>query len=210
MSATISTPPVPPDPPRRAEGEAKFWPKCDAFVQYIADMGIYLAKFITELAAVSAEVLGMRDAAAGSVTAAQVQAQQSAAEAARAMQQADRSSSEADRSRSYAAQAKGLVGSAITGLSTTSMVACLGNHTFTLPAGLAIVPGCRLAICATADPAGVEMRGICLAYDAATGATTVRADTVTGAGTYAAWAARIVPESGATAGTVVQHFLSNS
>ena len=49
MSTTLPTPSTPPTPPQRSDGEVSFWSKCDAFVQYIYDLGIYLASFVSAM-----------------------------------------------------------------------------------------------------------------------------------------------------------------
>jgi len=41
----IPPPPTPPLPPQRQDGETTFWQRCDAFVQYIHDLGVYLGFF---------------------------------------------------------------------------------------------------------------------------------------------------------------------
>ena len=51
MPTTLPTPSTPPSPPQRADGETSFWTKCDAFVQYIHDLGLYLAGFVTAMKA---------------------------------------------------------------------------------------------------------------------------------------------------------------
>jgi len=210
MSTTISTPPPSPPPaPQRVGGEQLFWQRCDAFVAYIASLGTYLATFVVQVAAVSAEVLGFRDAAAGSATEAGNQAQAAGQQTVAAKAQADRASSEADRSKGYADQAKSLAGTGVTALSTSSLTVAMGQQTLTLPTGLAFVPGCRVAVASTADPLNVELRGTVLSYGAS-GALTVSVDTITGAGTFASWAIRVVPESGSTASVVSQFFTANS
>lgn len=74
MSQTITAPPVPPAPPKRADGETLFWQRCDAFVQYVFDIGTYLATFITQVAAVVVEMTGYRDSTAASAATATTQA----------------------------------------------------------------------------------------------------------------------------------------
>ena len=74
MSLIIDVPPTPPAPPKRADGEVLFWQRCDAFVQYIYDLGLYLATYVAQVAAVSAEMLGYRDSAIDSAALATTQA----------------------------------------------------------------------------------------------------------------------------------------
>ena len=81
MPTTLPTPSTPPSPPQRADGETSFWSKCDAFVQYIYDLGIYLAEFVTAMTALVGEVLGYRDNASSSSSTATTKAGEAATSA---------------------------------------------------------------------------------------------------------------------------------
>lgn len=101
MSTTIPTPPgTVPAAPQRAEGAKIFWTKCDAFVKYIYDVGVYLISFVSAMTAVIGEVIGYRDVAAAAALAAQDQAElatsNGAAQVALATTQAERALSYAE------------------------------------------------------------------------------------------------------------------
>jgi len=81
MPTTLPTPSTPPSPPQRADGETSFWTKCDAFVQYIHDLGLYLAGFVTAMTALVGEVLGYRDNASSSSSTATAKAGEAATSA---------------------------------------------------------------------------------------------------------------------------------
>lgn len=86
MSTTIPTPPgTVPAAPQRAEGAKIFWTKCDAFVKYIYDVGVYLISFVSAMTAVIGEIIGYRDAAADSAQEATAQVALATVQAARAL-----------------------------------------------------------------------------------------------------------------------------
>lgn len=99
MSTTIPTPPTPADPPQRKEGSFAFWNKCDDFVLYLYNLGLYLVDFVTAMTAVIAETLAYRDAAAAAALESQDQAELATSNGAA---QVTLATAQADRALSYA------------------------------------------------------------------------------------------------------------
>ncbi len=84
------------------------------------------------------------------------------------------------------------------GTTATSLTVGLGSKTFTTQTGKAWVPGQRLLLPRTSDPAGTWMSGTLTAYNSGTGAATLLVTNFAGSGTFTDWtvALGVVPPGG--------------
>ncbi len=143
-------------------------------VTFRSRMDAFLAAMVTlatELNAFLLEVTGLKDAAETAASNAGTSATNASASAAAAA----------------ASAASALNSPGTNGTSTTSLTVGLGSKTFTTQTGKSWVPGQRVMLPRTSDPAGTWMSGTLTAYNSGTGATTLLVTNYAGSGTFTDW-----------------------